>query len=359
MTGARRETLLRWAAAGVYHTGLIRPVAAASGLVTRGGAFQVLTYHRVNDEGDPFFPAVSVPVFERQIAYIARAYRVLTVEELRERLVGGTVPRNALAITFDDGYRDNLTHAAPILARHGLPATLFLATGFIGTSEVPWFDRVALAFKRTNREAFAAPWGETVVLTTRSDRLRVLERAWHHLKGLPEDGFQRTLDGLLVALGVAERTDLPRAMLTWDEVQALTRMGFTIGAHTVTHPILSRVSAERARAEVVNSRMTIASVLGRPPRVFAYPNGGPDDYTETVKNLVREAGFACAVTTRFGVNTRKTCAYELRRGGPWEDHVPTYALKLAWYAAVGGAATYQNGRRQEDAGCSGHEPGVA
>ena len=75
----------------------------------------------------------------------------------------------------------------------------------------------------------------------------------------------------------------------------------------------------------------IESAAGITPRAFAYPNGAPDDYTETVKHLVRQAGFTCAVTTRFGLNTAATSPWELRRGGPWEHHLPTFATKLAWY----------------------------
>jgi peptidoglycan/xylan/chitin deacetylase (PgdA/CDA1 family) len=81
----------------------------------------------------------------------------------------------------------------------------------------------------------------------------------------------------------------------------------------------------------MGSRSVIEAAGIRSPRAFAYPNGGPGDYNQTVKELVRQAGFTCAVTTRFGINTRGTSAYELRRGGPWEEHLPTYALKLAWY----------------------------
>jgi hypothetical protein len=75
----------------------------------------------------------------------------------------------------------------------------------------------------------------------------------------------------------------------------------------------------------------IEAACGAPPTAFAYPNGGSDDYTEAVTHLVREAGFSCAVTTRFGLNTAATSPWELRRGGPWEWHLPTFALKLAWY----------------------------
>ena len=95
---------------------------------------------------------------------MARTYRVLPLTDLVEQLRRGGLPRNALAITFDDGYRDNLTHAAPILARLGLPATIFLATGFIGTAEVPWFDRLAQGFKKSTLDAVHTPWGEDLDL---------------------------------------------------------------------------------------------------------------------------------------------------------------------------------------------------
>ena len=325
------HAVLRWTAAGLYHTGLIRPLSMALGYAGRTQAFQVLTYHRVNDDRDPFFPAVSTDVFERRLAYIARTYRVLTVEELIERMQRGALPRNALAITFDDGYRDNLTYAAPILARYGLPATIFLATGLIGTAAALWYDRLALAFKVTKALSFESPWGETLSLTSSGDRVRALARTLLYLKQMPDDNLCRTLDRLLKLFGVTDHEYFKDLMLSWEDVHTLTKVGFSIGAHTVNHPILSRISAQRAWREILDSRTMIEAAGFHHPRAFAYPNGMPGDYTETVKTLVREAGFTCAVTTRFGINTRETDVYELRRGGPWEEHLPTYALKLAWY----------------------------
>jgi len=327
-------SLVTETATGLYRTGLIRPLSFAAGYTSRRPTFPVLTYHRVNDEGDPFFGAVPTQVFEQHMAYIARTYRVLTVEELVERMQRGRLPRNALAITFDDGYRDTLTHAAPILARHRLPATVFLATGFIGTGEIPWFHRVGLAFKLTKAASVAAPWGETLGLASEPGRVAAMERALDRLKRLPEASQKAQMDALLDVLGVTDRADDKSLMLGWDDVHALIGLGFSIGAHTVNHPILSRIGVERAREEIEGSRAMIASACGAAPRSFAYPNGGPEDYTDAVKRLVQDAGFTCAVTTRFGLNTRMTPPYELRRGGPWEHHLPTFALKLAWYRAA-------------------------
>jgi peptidoglycan/xylan/chitin deacetylase (PgdA/CDA1 family) len=340
---AGASTLRRAFATGLLRTGGVRLLALAARHLALGPGrrvrrapptFPVLAFHRVNDARDPFFPSVPTEVFEQRIAYLARAYRVLPVEELVERARRHALPRNAIALTFDDGYRDTLTHAAPILAKHGVPATVFLATGFIGSAAVPWVDRLALALKTTRAASCQAPSGDRLRLASVGERLRALDRLLDTLKRVPDEDMRRMLDGLLEALDALDAVD-PKGfkdlMLSWDDVHALRGLGFTIGAHTVNHPILSRVSRKRAWDEIRGSRAMIESACGEAPRAFAYPNGRPEDYTESVVRLVQEAGFTCAVTTRFGVNGPATPPYELRRGGPWEEHLPSFALKLAWY----------------------------
>jgi peptidoglycan/xylan/chitin deacetylase (PgdA/CDA1 family) len=331
MTDSRRLSFVRTVATGLQHAGLLVPLSRAAAYARRGRAFPILTYHRVNDDRDPFFSALPTAVFESQMEHVARSYRVLPLGDLVDRLQRGGLPRNALAITFDDGYRDNLTHAAPILARLGLPATIFLATGFIGTAEVPWFDRLAQGLKKTSEVSLRMPWGDEVDLAGDPARLRAMTQTLEHLKRIPDEERHRVLEALLAALGVTDQRTFKNLMLSWDDVHALQGLGFTIGAHTVNHPILSRVTPQRAWTEILGSRTMIESACGTAPRAFAYPNGGAADYTDTVRRLVREAGFTCAVTTRFGLNTPNTNPWELRRGGPWEHHLPTFALKLAWY----------------------------
>jgi peptidoglycan/xylan/chitin deacetylase (PgdA/CDA1 family) len=325
---------IRAVSSALYRSRLLGPVAAAASYARPAAGFPILTFHRVNDDHDPFFPAVPTPVFEERMAYIARHYLVLTVEELVERMQRGAAPRNALAITFDDGYRDTLTHAAPVLARHGLRATIFLATGYIGTPEPPWFDRVAQAFKLA-RAAEIALGGSVLPLRSEADRLRAWRLALDWLKGLPDEERRRSADGLVAALRPRTPDRPRRVMLTWEEVEALRGLGFSVGAHTVTHPILSRMAPAAAREEIRGSRAAIENALGIPVRAFAYPNGGPGDYNQAVTALVAEAGFTCAATTRRGLNNSRTPVLELRRGGPWEEHLPTYALKLAYYRLAG------------------------
>ena len=326
-----RETVARWAAKTLYHAPFSRTRAKLEGFAARGFAFPILTYHRVNDDNDAFFPSMPTAVFDRHMAYLARSYRVLSVEDLVERMHRRQVPRNAIAITFDDGYRDNLTAAAPILARYGLPATIFLATGFIGTMDVPWYDRIGRAFQNTTVVSMTAPWGGALELVSTEQRLAALDRTLAYFKSLTDDEFGRRLNDVLSVLAVDDRPWRKGWMLDWDDVLALKRLGFSVGAHTMHHPILSRVTPERARNEIVGSRRMIEAACGSAPAAFAYPNGKPEDYSDAVQRLVREAGFTCAVTTRFGLNCQKTPVYELRRGGPWEHDVATFALKLSVY----------------------------
>jgi peptidoglycan/xylan/chitin deacetylase (PgdA/CDA1 family) len=326
------DMLVRTLATGLHRAGLTGALAATSGYLRRGAAFSVFTYHHVNDYDDPFFGALPPEVFDRQMRLVARHYVVLPVEELVDRLRSGAVPRNAVAITFDDGYRDVLTHAAPILARYHLPATVFLATGFIGTGEIPWYDRLATALKTTSASRVSVPFSDEMLpLDTRERRLTALGTLQAWLKGLAEPEARKALDTLVESLGAGSHDRERNAFLRWDEVHALRGLGFRIGAHTVSHPILSRLSLERARAEIIESKRAIEARCGMAPRTFAYPNGSEADYTPEVVELVRGAGFDCAVTTRFGLNTARTSPWELRRGQPWEHHLPTFATKLAWY----------------------------
>jgi peptidoglycan/xylan/chitin deacetylase (PgdA/CDA1 family) len=330
-----RTAAIRAAAGGLYHGGLLRPLATAASRLRAGNAFTVLVFHRVNDEADPFFPSVPTAVFAERMQHLAENYVVLTVEDLVDRQRHGRVPRNAVAVTFDDGYRDNLTHAAPILTRLGLPATVFLATGYISSPGMPWYDLLALAIKTSRRDHVAVGPGQALPLGSPASRLEALGRVLRHMKGMPDRARRETVERLVADLEPAGSEVRKRLMLTWDEVHALRGLGFSIGAHTVTHPILAQMDPAQARDEIHGSKRAIEEHLGGTVRAFAYPNGGAGDYDRPTRDLVERAGFTCAVTTRRGRNTASTSRFELRRGGPWERHLPTYALKLAWYHLTG------------------------
>jgi len=330
-----KSVMMELTATVLYRSGLLEALHSGAALLRGGAGFPILTFHRVNDDDDPFMPAMATRLFAARIEHIARHYTVLTVEELVARLREGRVPRKALALSFDDGYRDNLTHAAPILARCGLPATIFLTTGYVGTPDVLWFDRLALALKKTRRARVQVPGMAAMELSSVPERLRALQATLRHFKSLPDAGRREGLDALVEELEEGQGESPKRLMLSWEEVGVLRGLGFAVGAHTVSHPILSRLSREEAWREIHGSRIAIERILGIRPRVFAYPNGGPEDVTPTTVSLVTEAGFECAVTTRRGLNTPTTPLMELRRGGPWERHLPMFAVKLARYQQTG------------------------
>lgn len=331
-----RSTAMRGISSALFHTGLVGRMGAAAGYLWPYAGYRILTFHRVDDENDPFLPSLPTARFAAQMAHIARHYTVLRLEDLAERVRRGAVPRNALVITFDDGYRSNLTHAAPILARFGLPATIFLVSSYIGTPHALWFDRLALALKNSRRSEVCLEEGRPLPLTTVDERLRALTTAQKYLKALPYREHQPQLDRVLASLEPAAPEPPKRFMLSWDEVQALRGLGFSIGAHTETHPILSQLDLDDARREIQGSRLAIERALGKPVSTFAYPNGGVNDYTPATVRLVSEAGFTCAVTTLRGLNTATTPPLELRRGGAWDMHLPTYALQTAYYQLTDG-----------------------
>jgi peptidoglycan/xylan/chitin deacetylase (PgdA/CDA1 family) len=291
---------------------------------------QILIYHRVNDERDPYFPATPVAVFASQMEHLARTHRVLPLDAAVAGLARGDLPRNAAAITFDDGYRDNLHHAFPILRRLGLPATLYLATGAIGTGRVLWHDRVFVAFRETRapRMEGVLPGDHAWPLRTVEERLHAQRATLAHLRSLAEADRDRVIERLSASLGVAPVAGAPSLMLDWDEVRTMHRGGIAMGSHTVTHPILSKLPADRGREELLESKRAIERAIGAPVTGLAYPNGSPSDFDDATKTLLRESGYEYAVTTIPGANRGGTDPHELRRGTPWDEDLCTFAFRL-------------------------------
>jgi len=299
--------------------------------------FLILIYHRVHPRPGPFMiDAIPPERFERQMEHLASAYRPLALEELVERSRAGAVPKGAVAVTFDDGYADNHEHALPVLLRHGIPATVFLVTGCVGTGIAPWHDQVLLAFASTRREQVRVPGpaadAPPLPLRTEKERRSAAFRVLAALKAMPEAERLAAVERLRAELG-GERDAAAESglMLDWDRVRAMKSAGVRFGSHTETHPILSRVTRERAREEITRSKRAIEAELGEEVRLFAYPNGRTEDYTDDTVALLREAGYRAAVTTNFGANETGDDPFRWRRGTPWEDDPGRFALKLAYY----------------------------
>jgi peptidoglycan/xylan/chitin deacetylase (PgdA/CDA1 family)/CelD/BcsL family acetyltransferase involved in cellulose biosynthesis len=297
---------------------------------------QILLYHRINDERDPFLPSMPVDQFCRQMEYVAQNFRIVTLDDIAERRISSP-DRHHVAITFDDGYRDNFTSAFSILKELGLPATIFLATGYIGTGTIPWYDQVCLAFKLSTRNALpsiaeGAPAGS---LEAREQRLALLERMLDWLRSIENDSRTQAIKILFRALGVPCSLSLPNYMLNWDEVRQMLPNKITFGAHTVTHPVLSRMSVKALQQEVLQSKKTIEQKLKVPVRHFAYPFGRDMHCGETAERIIAECGFETAVTTEFGFNQPGSDLLTLKRFTPWGRQLGAFAMQLDWYRFAG------------------------
>jgi peptidoglycan/xylan/chitin deacetylase (PgdA/CDA1 family) len=302
-----------------------------------GPTARILYYHRVNDNQDPFFPAMSTGLFEREMEFLARHYKVISLDQLVDHLDGSN-PETLLAITFDDGYRDNFNHAFPILQRYGLPATIFLTTGSIDSCEPLWFEQVSLALKKTAREDLDLATDPPLRfrIRTQVERLDCNSRIQNFLRGLPDADRRQWLARILRALAVEGDEERHGKMLTWDQIRYMQARGIDFGGHTITHPFLSRTTEEEAALEISGCKARIEEVLQHPVRYFAYPSGHEPDVSKSNRDAVRRAGYRAAATTTWGMNDSCTDRMELRRGGPWEESLGLFAYKLDWYQLTNG-----------------------
>jgi peptidoglycan/xylan/chitin deacetylase (PgdA/CDA1 family) len=292
----------------------------------------ILIFHRVHLQRDPLFPGeVTADEFSAICGWLREWFQPLPLEEAVQRLAQGRLPAAPVAITFDDGYADNHDVALPILRRHGLSATFFIATGFLDGGRM-WNDTIIEAVRRTRKPLleFSGTAAESIgSLPTATDAERhraavALIRACKHLPG-PERA--QWVDA------VAERAEasLPDdLMMTRDQVRALHRAGMGIGGHTVNHPILARQDRAGARAEIEQGRQELASITQSPINLFAYPNGQPGvDYGPEAVEIVRELGFTAAVSTAWGAARKKNDALQLPRFTPWDRSRTRFGLRLA------------------------------
>jgi peptidoglycan/xylan/chitin deacetylase (PgdA/CDA1 family) len=217
----------------------------------------ILMYHHISDYLGQLPLNVTPSLFEKQIKYLlSRNFKVISITQLVESLKGNSpLPPKSVVITFDDGYKNNYLHAYPILKKYNLPATIFLTTGFINKSVKP--------------ESFSPVYKE------------IISRC-------PQEW-------------------LP---FSWEEVREMSENGIEFGAHTVSHPRLTKIPLEKAREEIEESKREIEEKLGKQVKCFAYPYG---DYNEEIIEIVREVGFACAVSVHPFPISNRTNLYALGR----------------------------------------------
>jgi peptidoglycan/xylan/chitin deacetylase (PgdA/CDA1 family) len=291
----------------------------------------ILIFHRVLPAPDPLFPdEFDARSFDALCGWVRRWFRVMSLDDALSSLNRGRLPAAALAITFDDGYADNQTVALPILQRHRLPATFFVATGFLNGGRM-WNDSVIEAIRRFPGAALdleGIPSTDLGVLgiTSIAQRRSAIGAVIAQTKYLASADRDAVVAEIARRAGVKLPDDL---MMTSRQLLALRDAGMQIGAHTVSHPILARLPAAEATREIVESKRGLEAVLGNRVGVFAYPNGKPgQDYLPEHAAMARAAGFDAAVSTAWGTSSRDTDRFQLPRFTPWERGRLRFGLRL-------------------------------
>ncbi len=300
-------------------------------LFSPGGkrGLSILIYHRVLPQKDPLFPGeVDRAEFSSQMALLKSRFNVLPLAEAVQRAKRGSLPARAAAITFDDGYADNADVALPVLQEHGLHATFFVASGFLDGGRM-WNDSVIELVRRAPDGVLdASTLGlGTHALHSLADRQRAVPALIGQLKYLPMAERLEQVGRLAQLAGCTLPDDL---MMRSSQVKALHAAGMGIGAHTVNHPILARLTDTQAREEIAQGKLALEDLIGEKVTLFAYPNGKPgEDYLPQHVAMARELRFEGAVSTSWGASRGTPDPFQLPRFTPWDRNRLRFVLRLA------------------------------
>jgi peptidoglycan/xylan/chitin deacetylase (PgdA/CDA1 family) len=305
------------------------------------GRVSILTYHRVvsddmlRQDSIQAGMYVRTPTFDTHLAYLCKHFDVVSLETLLElwrasRLDDG---KSYCVITFDDGWRDNYQQAFPLLKKHRIPATIFLATDYVGTARWFWPDQLMFLLEKTRekinsaaaRAAVSAVFEETLGLTPaagngiyrRSGSNEMLDH--DAVVELCKRAHIETIQRLIERLSRAIEVELPdrRVLLNWDEVREMAAHGVTFGSHSCSHRILTQIALAEARRELAGSWNAMLQEGIKPVPVFCYPNG---DYQPDIQALVRETGYLAATCCDPGSEGSEPAdPYALKRISLHED----------------------------------------
>ena len=263
---------------------------------------RILTYHRVFDVGDestfPFDPALisaSTAAFQEQMEYVAKNFLPISFNDVFAAIDGhNSLPRRAVVVTFDDGHADTYTHAFPVLRNLGIPAAVFVSTGYVGGRKIFWFDYVSNMLFRCSTTVLRMPGiHDRLNLHDIASRRHTAEIVLDYLKGLPDLLRQEKIDWLANALNASINTNdtALSGTLTWEQIREMSTCGYEFGSHAVTHPILTRLDDAALNWELVESRACIQRQIGKCIDVIAYPEGGPNSFDARVIAAVKRAGY--------------------------------------------------------------------
>jgi peptidoglycan/xylan/chitin deacetylase (PgdA/CDA1 family) len=290
----------------------------------------VLTWHGVVPGGaDPSVDREGKFVLEsdfvRQLEFLVRHYRPVSLGEFeRSCIAGAPLPERAVLVTIDDGYENVFTHMAPHFRRLGVPAALYVTTGFIETDSTLWTNQLELWWSEHLKRGEASDGNDG-----RPATLREMKSVLKSLS--PSDRSTRLREWIGGAASYVPPGHLFR-MMTWDQTRRIEESGVAIGSHTVTHAILAHEADESAQKEIVDSRRKLEEELRHPVTTFAYPNGGPGFFLPRDETLLEKAGYTVGMSMIRGRHRRGDDRYAIRRiaVGREEGWIPLFAARLAF-----------------------------
>jgi len=331
---------------GLYHTGLLRGVerfANSHELYSvqgaqmprlrkfRGSKFGILCYHRVGTRGIPLFSRLEPRIFDAQMNYLRKHYRLVSLKQLCSELQDGFSVEPTLAITFDDGYRDLYTHAFPVLQKYEIPATIYLIGQSVETGKAPWYDRIFVALESLPGPELKLEMQVPRCFALSSPAARAVV-AWEivcFLRSIPDSARQKWCAEFESSIQVPHEK-LHGSMLTWEQVRTMHRGGISFGAHTMSHPVVSQLDASDFDEELARSKSFLESGLQAPIDDFAYPFGKPADCGLEAERFLQRCGYRSAVTTTSGFNAAASNIYRLRRLQIGDDSsLPLFAFRVA------------------------------
>ena len=337
-----RETCKKMIVDGLYQSGGLRlfqgisrhyelaSEGVRSGLrKVRKAKYVVLGYHRVGTEGVPFYCTLSQRVFAEQMRHIRRHYRVLSVSELASELQDPDAKGLGVVVTFDDGYVGTYTQAFPVLQEYNMPVTVYLAAGAIETGEILWYDQIFLRFQKVPSElSLMLERPRTYQFSSARARIDAATEVVMYLRSLPDDKRQAWCEDFArrIPLNAAE---VRGCMMDWRQIRVMRQNGISFGAHTMTHPVVSRLDPERLSQEICRSKQLIEERIDQPVVDFAFPFGKSRDCGAIGAAALEPIGFRTALTTIVGVNRPGADRFRLRRmnvGG--DSPIAAFAVAL-------------------------------
>ena len=301
-----KNCLRNFVIATKYYAGLNKMYYYFRGMSRSGHGITVLAYHDIS-EGRYLYLSVPEKVFETHIKFLLKnKYNIISLKRAVMMLkTGERIPKKTVVITFDDGYKSMFTSVFPLVKKHQIPITIFLSVEPLMTGRPLFVDELRYAFENTlEKKLNLTSFGlQQYSLDQDSERLKAISDIDQYGKRKCNESKEQIIASIFTALKVdREDSRLKNIMLNWNEVQEMSKHGVTFGAHTISHPNLTKISQEEARTELFESKKIIESNIGENVDFFAYPYGCRDSYNLKIRQMVEECDFTAACILNSGVN---------------------------------------------------------